>query len=217
MLEDAGPNPGASRSPSPVDGDGRADPATGTRSSGPLPRRGILVALGAAVLVMIVAGVGVGLTRGTGIGGGSSPAGSAPPPSLAPRPAAPDFAPVRGSGQPPADVMDALVVPTGATATGTTNYDRGSGPYDRGVSFTAGASHDQLLNFFRFELATNHWSTRTEAAARGGPGTQLLARHKSNDGFFWEVGITVRRAAGQPPGTVTTSPFDIRLLQDVGG
>jgi hypothetical protein len=113
--------------------------------------------------------------------------------------------------------MDALVVPTGAAATRTTNYDRGGGPYDRGVSFTAATSTDQLLNFFRFELAANHWSNRTEAPARGSPGTQVLARHKSSDGFYWEVGVTVRRAPGQPPGSVATNQFDMRLLQSVEG
>jgi hypothetical protein len=113
--------------------------------------------------------------------------------------------------------MNALVVPTGSTATGTTNYDRGSGPYDRGVSFTAPASYDQLLNFFRFELAANHWSTRTEAPARGGPGRQVLAQHRSNDGFYWEVGVTVRPGPGQQPGSVTKNQFDMRLLENVEG
>ena len=217
MLEEAGTDPGASPSPTPSAADGQAEPASSTRPGTPLPRRGILVALGAAVAVMIVAGVGVGLTRGGGIGAGSSPPGSPPTPALGPRPAAPDFAPVRANGQPPSDVMDALVVPIGATPIRTTNYDQGNGPWDRGVSFTAVASSGQLLNFFRFELAANHWSTRTEATARGGPGTQILARHKSSDGYFWQVGVTVRRAPGQPRGVDTPSPFDIRLLQNVEG
>jgi hypothetical protein len=124
---------------------------------------------------------------------------------------------VKANGQPPADVMNALVVPTGATASTTTNYDRGSGPYDRGVSFTAPASYDQSLNFFRYELAANHWSTRTEAPARGGPGRQILARHKSSDGFYWEVGVTLRQTPGQPAAGVTTSQFDLRLLQSTEG
>jgi hypothetical protein len=113
--------------------------------------------------------------------------------------------------------MSALVVPTGARATGTTNYDRSSGPYDRAVSFTAAASSEQLLNFYRFELAANQWSRRTEAPARGGPGRQILAQHKSNDGFYWEVGVTVRTTGGQPPGSVTSTQFDVRLLQSVEG
>jgi hypothetical protein len=105
--------------------------------------------------------------------------------------------------------MDALVVPAGASAVTRTNYDRLNGPYDRGVGFSATASSDELLNFFRFELAANHWSNRTEAPARGGPGTQVLARHKSSDGFYWEVGVTVRRTP--------TNGFDVRLLQNVEG
>ena len=68
MLEEAGTDPGASPSPTPSAADGQAEPASSTRPGTPLPRRGILVALGAAVAVMIVAGVGVGLTRGGGIG-----------------------------------------------------------------------------------------------------------------------------------------------------
>jgi hypothetical protein len=176
--------------------------------------------VGTVLLVIIVVGVGVGLTRGGGIGVRSSPVGSPPPAALAPRPASPDFAPVRANGEPPEDVLNALVVPTGSTATGTTNYDRGSGPYDRGVNFSAPASYDQLLNFFRFELAANQWSTRTEAPARGGPGRQILARHKSNDGFYWQVGVTVRGAPAQPPGqppSATSNQFDMRLLQNVEG
>lgn len=209
MLEDAGPSPGASGSSPPITAEPRGEPTTRDRSGSPLRRRGVLLALGVAVLVIVVAGVGVGLTRGGGIGGGSSPTGSVPPPALAPRPAAPDFAPLRSSGQPPADVMDALVVPAGASAVTRTNYDRLNGPYDRGVGFSATASSDELLNFFRFELAANHWSNRTEAPARGGPGTQVLARHKSSDGFYWEVGVTVRRTP--------TNGFDVRLLQNVEG
>lgn len=166
---------------------------------------------------MIVAGLAVGLTRGAGIGGGSAPAGYPPPPSLAPQPVAPYFAPVRANGEPPSDVLDALVVPTGSSAVATSNYDRGSGPYDRGVSFTAPASANQLLNFFRYELAANHWSNRTEAPARGGPGTQVLARHKSSDGFYWQVGVTVRHPPGQSAGSASTNQFDIRLLQSTEG
>lgn len=217
MLDDVGPSPGASGgAPSTVDepGAGRETP-TSTGSHG--RRLGLLLALGVAVLVMVVAGVGIGLTRSGGIGASSSPAGSVPPPALAPRPAAPDFAPLRSNGQPPADVMDALVVPTGASAISHTNYDQANGPYDRGVGFGATASSQELLNFFRFELAANHWSNRTEAPARGGPGTQVLARHKSSDGFYWEVGVTVRRAPDQPPDAVSNSQFDIRLLQNVEG
>src|SRR5437660_482923 len=140
MLEDAGPSVGASRSPASTAAEPRAEPGARTRGGSPLRRRGVLVALGVVVLVMVVAGVGVGLTRGGGVGGGSSPAGSVPPPALAPRPAAPDFAPLRSSGQPPTDVMDALVVPADASAVTRTNYDRSNGPYDRGVSFSAPAS-----------------------------------------------------------------------------
>jgi hypothetical protein len=113
--------------------------------------------------------------------------------------------------------MDALVVPADATAVTRTNYDQANGPYDRGVSFSATASPDELLNFYRFELAANHWSNRTEAPARGGPGTQVLARHKSSDGFYWEVGVTVRHPAGQSPGAPSSDRFDIRLLQNVDG
>jgi hypothetical protein len=113
--------------------------------------------------------------------------------------------------------MDALVVPAGASAVTRTNYDRLNGPYDRGVGFSATANADEVLNFFRFELAANHWSNRTEAPARGGPGTQVLARHKSSDGFYWEVGVTVRPASGQTPATASTDRFDIRLLQNVEG
>jgi hypothetical protein len=113
--------------------------------------------------------------------------------------------------------MDALVVPTGASAVTRTDYDRLNGPYDRGVGFSSLVSSDELLNFFRFELAANHWSNRTEAPARGGPGTQVLAQHKSSDGFYWEVGVTVRPSPGQPPGAVSTNRFDIRLLQNVEG
>jgi hypothetical protein len=113
--------------------------------------------------------------------------------------------------------MDALVVPAGASAVTRSNYDRLNGPYDRGVGFSAPASSDELLNFFRFELAANHWSNRTEAPARGGPGTQVLARHKSSDGFYWDVGVTVRRPPDQSPGVAPTNRFDIRLLQNVEG
>jgi hypothetical protein len=113
--------------------------------------------------------------------------------------------------------MAALVVPVGASAVTRTNYDRLNGPYDRGVGFTATASSDELLNFFRFELAANHWSNRTEAPARGGPGTQVLARHQSSDGFYWAVGVTIRPGPGQPPAAASTDRFDIRLLQNVEG
>jgi hypothetical protein len=217
MLDDAGSTPGANRTPSPTSPDRRTEPGGRESSASPLRRQGILLAFGAVVLVIIVAGLAVGLTRGAGIGGESAPVGSAPPPSLGPQPAAPFFAPVMANGQPPTDVMDALAVPTGASATSTSNFDRGGGPYDRGVSFRAPASVDQLLNFFRFELAANHWSNRTEAPARGGPGTQVLARHKSNDGFYWEVGVTVRQSPWQPSSAISANQFDIRLLQSTEG
>jgi hypothetical protein len=130
---------------------------------------------------------------------------------------------ITSAGEPPTDVVDALVVPSTATVVASSHLDAAVGQYDRGITMTVPASAKSLVSFYTAELKSGGWSveaTQPVSEADGRTGTEILAQRESSDGYYWEVGVTVRATnpsitpalsgAGSPP--VSTS-VDLRLLE----
>ncbi len=128
---------------------------------------------------------------------------------LGARSARADFHP--SAGEPPRDVLSALPVPTGSRPLQYLDQDGGAGPYDRTVVYDSPLSTEQLLAFYRDELRTENWTVRSDTPDSSGTGRQILARHASSDGFYWEVGLDVRRSAAGPAAAGTR--FELRLLE----
>jgi hypothetical protein len=127
---------------------------------------------------------------------------------------------VESGGAVPRNIDSSLTIPQGARLVGTTNFDGGSGQFDRLVKLSTSYSMGSLVANYQTELALNGWKANgTTAVANSlGSGTQILATHPGSDGYYWEVGVTIY------PGTLkevssalATSRITLRLLQIADG
>ncbi|MGC8472192.1 MAG: hypothetical protein ACP5PM_07870 [Acidimicrobiales bacterium] len=174
--------------PSSPPADTPADPEPPHRT--PMPSiRPALVVVGVALLVVIVFGIGAALTttpsskvprqaplRGTGLV--AVPAGTA-------------LHPIEILGTPPADVLDALVLPQGAQKLSASPWS-GETQYSAKMSFQLATSQATLVDFFHTELRSRGWSMVNVGPARAEKGaTEVLAQRASSDGWFWEAGVVV--------------------------
>jgi hypothetical protein len=113
-------------------------------------------------------------------------------------------------GEPPADILGNMAVPAASPVTGTVDSDQGQGQFDRTVSFHSGLSSNQVVDVYRTLLPRLGWQVVYvgSAAQRGKQGTEVLGRHGSGDGFYWEVGVVV-----SPTTSSGSTPFSVELFQ----
>jgi hypothetical protein len=125
-------------------------------------------------------------------------------------PAADAMHPIVSLGEPPADILGNLAVPAASPVTGTFDADRGQGQFDRTVSFHTGLSSNQVVDLYRNILPRLGWQVVYvgSAAQRGKQGTEVLGKHGSGDGFYWEVGVVV-----SPTTSSGTTLFSVELFQ----
>jgi hypothetical protein len=172
-----------------------ATTATSTVVGAPSPRRTgpsirpALIVVGIALLLILVFGVASALT--------SNPTPKAPKPAavegtgLVAEPATATLHPIEILGTPPADVLDALVLPKGAHEVSDTPWS-GSTQYAGDMSFRLGAAQATLVDFFHTEFHAHGWSIVSVGAAHDDPhATEVLAQRASTDGWFWEAGVVV--------------------------
>jgi hypothetical protein len=153
------------------------------------PARGYL-----AVLVVLLAGIGLGVGFFVASLTSSSPVTLPSRTDLSPRPVAPLWQPLLYKGQPPVDVLDNLSVPAGAVSTGYDNRDAGVSQYDRLAHLFVPAGRDDVLGFYAVQLPGQGWKIRGASSTAGGRGRQVLAYRFSSDTFQWQVEVTVTPA-----------------------
>ncbi len=128
------------------------------------------------------------------------------------------IATIASAGEPPGDIVDALVVPSGSTVTGHAREDRGVAQFDRSVTLDAPASASRVVAFYRTELKRAGWHVAGADATADGRGTRIFATRAGADGYYWEVGVTVEpRTPALSPALAgdaasPTSSLDIRLF-----
>jgi hypothetical protein len=136
---------------------------------------------------------------------------------LVPEPARHVLAAVVTPGQPPADVLAALVVPTGTRYVPGSALQQGLGLYDGSVRVELPAGERDAITFFRAELAAGRWHLLSAGAVPGG-GYRFIAQHPGSDGYEWEVGETLAPTAfsSQIPGATVpaagVTPATLRLF-----
>jgi hypothetical protein len=118
-------------------------------------------------------------------------------------------------GEPPGDLLNALVLPAGAAPVPGSATNRGVELYDRSLGFNVDASEQDVISFFRAELRAASWQMLSQGPAKGAPGYQLLAQHPASDGLEWEVGVTVEPTTfASPSSSRGTTPFTVRLFAE---
>ena len=177
----------------------------------PMSIRGpALVVLGIAVLIVVVGVVASALASGGGttlsIHKITIPDGTTVPLT----PAAIAMKPIVSAGEPPADILGNLAVPSGSAVTRTVNVDHGAGQFDRTAVFRTGLSADQVADLYRTLLPRLGWKVldRGSPASGSAPGTVVLFKKGSGDSFYWEVGATV-----SPTTSAGTTTFSLELFE----
>lgn len=125
-------------------------------------------------------------------------------------PAATALSDIVADGQPPADIIGNLGVPSLSTPIRATSTDQGAAQFDRTVALTSPLSPRTLLSAFRVALPLTGWQViYSGTAPQGTPGTaEVLAKRGSGDGFYWEVGIVA-----SPITEAGITPFTVEVLQ----
>jgi hypothetical protein len=161
----------------------------------PAPRLAPALIVVGIVAVIVIAGALLGLTGGSAQK--ASPTAhlrSLRGTSIGAQVANTFLSPIVSSDQPPPDVVDALYVPAGAKFTGFKDEDHGVSTYDRSVTLNVDDSVSAIVAFFKAALAFGNWSEVSTSPTSNGLGTEIFARHASNDGYYWEVGAVVTSA-----------------------
>lgn len=140
--------------------------------------------------------------------------------ALAAESATPVLARIAAEGEPPTDIVRALVIPSGAVYQSRVPSS-GIQLFSGSVTMSVDAPPPQVLAFYRAELRHDGWTSITTDAAATGSGQEVLAQHASDDGYYWGVGAVVREtspslspalAGGDqeaPTSTLTLSVYEI--------
>jgi hypothetical protein len=122
------------------------------------------------------------------------------------------------SGEPPANILNAVVVPTGSVRVAHQD-NGGGGQYDRQVTFRSDASQAALLAFFAGSMRQNGWQIFDRGPAARAPGTaagssEVLGKLAGADGYYWEMGAVVAPTTfGRGAPATGTTDFTVRLFQ----
>ncbi len=169
-----------------------------------------LIVLGIAVLIVVVGVVTSALASGgtttLSIHTIRIPDGTVVPLT----PASTAMHTIVSAGQPPADILGNLAVPTDHTVVRTTNIDQGVGQFDRTVEFRTGLTADQVGDLYRTLLPRLGWKVTDQGSPATGSatGTVILFKKGSGDSFYWEVGATV-----SPTTSTGSTTFTLELLE----
>jgi hypothetical protein len=174
----------------------------------PVSARGpALIVLGIAVFIVVAGVVGSALSSGSGatkpavtsitVSGGTVPL----------TPATQAMKSILSGGQPPADIMDDLAVPTGAKVLQTIVNDGGVSQFDRTVDFQSDLSSDLVVATYRALLPKMGWHVLSAGPYKE-DSTLVLGKKASNDSFYWEAGVVV-----SPTTSAGTTPFSIEVFE----
>lgn len=177
----------------------------------PMSIRGpALVVLGIAVFIVVVGVVASALASGgdttLSIHRITIPDGTSVPLT----PAATAMRSIVSAGEPPADILGNLAVPSGSVVTRSVDLDQGAGQFDRTVVFRTGLSADQVADLYRTLLPRLGWKVLDGGSPASGStsGTVVLFKKGSGDSFYWEVGATV-----SPTTSAGTTTFSLELFE----
>ncbi|NNN22765.1 MAG: hypothetical protein HKL80_12280 [Acidimicrobiales bacterium] len=98
---------------------------------------------------------------------------------------------ILNSSNPPLDLVLSLEFPSNTKVFGSTNYSVGN--YDEAIQCSAtNSTPDQLTSFFLLDLKVGGWQVTSNTTTNHNTERQLLAKFASNDGYYWQMGITIR-------------------------
>jgi hypothetical protein len=118
-------------------------------------------------------------------------------------------------GEPPSNIINAVLVPEGTVRISKQNNSGSADQYDSQVGLRADASQGALLSFFAAAMHEQGWQVFDNGPAANNPGAvEVLGKLAGTDGWYWEMGAVIPPTtfgAGAPAGGRTD--FTIRLFQ----
>jgi hypothetical protein len=122
------------------------------------------------------------------------------------------FVPLVAAGEPPNDVLDALVLPDGAVKIASPASPGSATSFDQTLEFSSPASEQALYSFFDHEMTNRGWKVFSTGKPANAPGVEVLAQRAGSDGWYWEQGVIVSPTTFSKDGTQSTR-FSVRLYQ----
>ncbi len=184
---------------------------------GGISLRPAMIVLGLAALILGVF-VSIGILSShspTLVKQGVGPS-AVPGTALPAEPAAPLLSPIVRSGEPPANILNAVSVPAGSARLSHRDNGSQAGQFDSQVVFRSGNSQAAILAFFAADMKLQGWQVFDRGPAAHNPGAlEVLGKLAGSDGYYWEMGaiipLTTFRQGGPSHGQTN---FTVRLLQE---
>jgi hypothetical protein len=104
-------------------------------------------------------------------------------------PAQADLEHITSGGEPPADVVKALTVPSISRYVGDSNQAGNLDQYEESVTISVPATTTLVDDFYRRELSGAQWSMQFDGSAGGH--LELIGQRNGSDGYQWRVAIVV--------------------------
>jgi hypothetical protein len=132
-------------------------------------------------------------------------------------PARADLSPLIQSGEPPDDIVNAVVLPVGSQPGAVINNTLAAQDYDEQRLFTLNTSEQKIISFYEAELPAEGWHVQSKGLARNQAGFEVLAQRAGDDGYYWEIGAVVSPTTFPKSGPYVKTgltQFEIRLYQE---
>lgn len=126
------------------------------------------------------------------------------------------FAPYVENGEPPPDILTAVVIPTDTSTPSVVKNQGEATSYDRTLAFTSTASAAALYSFFRSEMAGHGWKIFSTGAPVGQRGVEVLSQKAGSDSWYWEEGVIISPTTFSATGAQSTK-VTLRLYQASDG
>ena len=183
---------------------------------GGISMRPAMVVLGLAACILVVfVTIGVLSSQSpTTVKHGGRPS-SVPGIALQAQPAGAALSPIVRTGQPPANVLNAVFVPVGAVPVSHRDLAAQASQFDSQVVFRSDDSQAALLAFYAADMRLQGWQVFDRGPAADHPGSlEVLGKLAGTDGYYWELGAVIApttfRPGGPPRGE---TEFTLRILQ----
>jgi hypothetical protein len=122
------------------------------------------------------------------------------------------FTPFIVAGEPPPDILNTLVIPTGVTLIRTPHTGGSATSFDHTLVYSSPASAQSLYTFFHNELRSRGWRIFSSGPPVNHPGVEMLAQKAGSDSWYWEAGVIVSPTKFKTDGSQSTE-VTIRLYQ----
>jgi hypothetical protein len=181
----------------------------------PVSLKPAAIVLGLATLVLILFAGGAALFKAAPAGTPTKNPTSVAGTTLRAIGALDALRPIISAGQPPSNVLNAVVVPSSARRLSHIDYGGDASQYDEAVAFSVSGTQAAVIDFYKAEMKKNGWQIESAGPADHQPGIEVLGQIAGDDGWFWELGTVVEPSTFGATGTgAARTQFTLRLIQE---